>query len=126
MSKKQTCVALPTAEAEYMALSMASQEAIWLRRLLHDLNEKVDGPITIYEDNQSTICMAENPKFHGRVKHIDIKHHYVRNQVTEKIIELKYCPSEYMIADILTKGLSRIQFNKLKDMIGIHDLTDSE
>ena len=126
MSKKQTCVALSTAEAEYMALSMASQEAIWLRRLLYDLNEKVDGPITIYEDNQSTICMAENLKFHGRAKHIDIKHHYVRNQVNEKNIELKYCPSEYMIADMLTKGLSRFQFNKLKDMIGIHDLTDSE
>ena len=126
MSKKQTCVALSTAEAEYMALSMATQEAIWLKRLLTDLNEKEDGPLTIYEDNQSTICMAENPKFHGRAKHIDIKHHYVRNQVNEKKIELKYCPSEYMIADMLTKGLSRIQFNKLKDMIGIHDLNDSE
>ena len=126
LSKKQNCVALSTAEAEYMAMSMAAQESVWLERLLSDMNEKSDEPILIYEDNQSTICMAMNPKFHGRAKHIDIRHHYVREQVANKKISLKYCASEDMIADMLTKGLSRTQFIKLRDMIGIYELSDSE
>ena len=55
-SKKQSCVALSTAEAEYMALTSAAQEAVWMQHLQNDL---------IYEDNQSTICMAKNPQYHG-------------------------------------------------------------
>ena len=61
----------------------------------------------LYEDNQSTIAMAKNPQFHGRAKHIEIKHHFVRDQVTRRTNKLQYCPSYEMIADMLTKGLSR-------------------
>ena len=126
MSKKQNCVELSTAEAEYMAFSMAAQESTWLEPLLHELNEKSEEPIMIYEENQSTICMAMNPKFHGRAKHIDIRHHYVREQVSDKKISLKYCPSQGIITDILTKGLGGVQFNKLREMSGIYELSDSE
>ena len=70
MSKKQNCVALSTVEAEYMALSSAAQESVWLERLLGEMNERSGKPIVVFEDNQSTICMAKNPKFHGRAKHI--------------------------------------------------------
>ena len=126
LSKKQNCVALSTAEAEYMAISMAAEESVWLERLLSEMNEKSDELIFIYEDNQSTIFMAMNPKFHGRAKHIDIRHHYVRLQVSNKKIPLKYCASEDMIADMLTKGLGPAQFNKLRGMIGIRELSDSE
>ena len=76
-SKKQDTVALSTAEAEYVALSFASQETIWLRRLTSELNSPPDGPTTILEDNQSAIAMARNPQFHGRAKHIDIRHHFI-------------------------------------------------
>ena len=65
-SKNQTCVALSTAEAEYIALSAAAQEALWMRQLLANLNVNFDEPVTIYEDNQSAICMSKNPQFHGR------------------------------------------------------------
>ena len=126
LSKKQTCVALSTAESEYMALSLAAQESVWIKRLLHDMNETSEDPTLIYEDNQSTICMAMNPKFHGRAKHIDIKHHFIREQVSNNKIVLKYCASKHMIADILTKGLSCVQFRRLCDMIGIKELSDSE
>ena len=64
-SKKQSCVALSTAEAEYMALSSAAQEAVWLRQLTTDLGNPPETPTTIYEDNQSAISMTKNPKFHG-------------------------------------------------------------
>ena len=126
MSKKQNCVALSTAEAEYMALSSAAQESVWLERLLGEMNERSGKPIVVFEDNQSTICMAKNPKFHGRAKHIGIKHHYIREQVNNEKISLEYCPTEDMIADILTKGLGRVQFNKLRAMMGICEFSDSK
>ena len=66
--------ALSTAEAEYMALAIATQEAIWIRRLSTDLNSIPTKPTVLYEDNHSSISMAKNPKFHGRCKHIGIKY----------------------------------------------------
>ena len=120
-SKKQSCVALSTAEAEYMALSSATQEAMWMRQLFASLvNEyKLSEPTTIYEDNQSTICMAKNNQSHGRSKHIDIKYHFVREQVEQQSIKLIYCKSEEMTADILTKGLLNYQFKKLRSKLGM-------
>ena len=125
-SKKQACVALSTAEAEYMALSSAAQEAVWIQRFLEEVDGKTNKPMTIYEDHQSTICMSQNPRFHGRAKHIDIKYHFIREQISTNAIELKYCKSEEMIADILTKGLGRIQFEKLRKLIGMKPLSDIE
>ena len=80
----------------------------------------------INEGNQSTICMALNPKFHGRVKHIDIRQRYIRQQISYKEIAMRCDTSEDIIADILTKGLSGTQFNKLQGMIGIYELSYSE
>ena len=82
-------MALSTVEAEYMALARAAQEAVWLQRMMYDLNKQSINPVIIYEDNQCTICMVKNPQFHGRAKHIDIKFHYIREQIAEKKIELK-------------------------------------
>ena len=67
----------------------------------------------INEDHQSAIAMAKNPQFHGRAKHIDMKYHYIRDQVKANKIKLKYCQSKDMIADVMTKGIGRLQFNKL-------------
>ena len=82
-SKKQTCVTLSTAEAEYIVLSSAAQEAIWIHQLTKNLKNDMAAkePIVIYEDNQSAICMAKNPQFHGRTKHIEINYHFIRDQV---------------------------------------------
>lgn len=118
-SKKQTCVALSTAEAEYMALASAAQEAIWIRQLIADLKGEQIGPIMLLEDNQAAICMAKNPQFHGRAKHVDIKYHFVREKVCSGVVELKYCPTAEMIADMLTKGLSQDKFVKLRLMVGV-------
>ena len=104
-SKKQVCVALSTAESEYMALASAAQEAVWMRQLTSDLKNGPTGATVIFEDNQSSICMAQNPQFHGRAKYIAIKYHFIREKVTDGTVELKYCRSDMMIADILTKGL---------------------
>ena len=117
-SKKQSCVALSTAEAEYIALAGAAQEATWLRQLTTDLTGSSDC-ITINEDNQSAIAIARNPQFHGRVKHINIKYHFIREQLAHNIIQLQYCQTAEMIADIFTKGLARIKFEKLRQMAGV-------
>ena len=82
LSKKQQIVALSTSEAEYVALSMATQEAVWLRQFLSDLAVSEIGVSTVVmEDNQGTIAIARNPVRHARTKHIDIKYHYVREAV---------------------------------------------
>lgn len=122
-SKKQTCTALSTAEAEYVALAGAAQEAVWLKQLNQELTGKAE-PVMIHEDNQSTIAIAKNPQFHGRVKHINIKYHFIREQVSNHNIKLKYCQTSSMIADMLTKGLGRIQFKKLREMAGVVPLKD--
>lgn len=95
-SQKQTCVALSTAEAEYISLSAAAQEAIWLRGLSAEIAGGKEKQIEVHEDNQSPICMASNPVYHGRTKHVELKYHYVR---TRGHIRLTYCP----IADALTR-----------------------
>ena len=121
-SRKQDTVALSTAEAEYVALSSAAQECLWMRRLNTELGNPPQGPTTILEDNQSSIAMARNPQYHGRVKHIDIKHHFVREQVSSGTIELKYCPTNEMLADMLTKGLAQQQFCLLRAKAGMAPL----
>ena len=111
-SKKQTTVALSTAEAEYIALSAAAQEAVWLQNLMLGLGLKI-SPTVINEDNQSAIAIAKNPQFHGRTKHVDIKYHFVRELVNKGTILVKYCATGDMLADLLTKGLAAPQHKKL-------------
>ena len=72
-SQKQLTVALSTAEAEYIAVCLTTQESVWLRQLSKDLQLDCSTPTTIHEDNQGTIAMSKNPVSHKRTKHIDIK-----------------------------------------------------
>lgn len=121
-SKKQDTVALSTMEAEYVALSSAAQECVWVRRLNSELGTPHTGPTTIMEDNQSSIAMARNPQFHGRAKHIDIRHHFIREHIGESI-ELQYCPTNEMVADMLTKPLAAEHFCLLREKAGLVPLT---
>ena len=123
-SKKQTCIALSSAEAEYVALASAGQEAAWMRELTATLENRPRRPVVLFEDNQSAIAMAKNPKFHGRSKHISIKYHFIRNQVDEGVVDLRYCPTQDMVADMMTKGLSKEKFTTLRSMTGLLILQD--
>ena len=125
ISFKHTCVALSTSE-EYIALSAASQEAVWLQQLYSDLlNEKIQETV-IFEDNQSAIHLAKNQQVHGRSKHIDIKYHFIRDLVEAGKIDLMYCASEDMVADILTKALRAARFEKLRLMTGVVEFAPKE
>ena len=118
-NKKQTSVALSTAEAEYAALASTAQKALWLKHLLADLNTEPLGLMVIYEDNQSSIAMTKSPQFHGCSKHISIKYYFMQDVVMDGTVEVKYCPTQEMIADMLTKGLLKNSFIKLRNMIGL-------
>ena len=123
LSKKQAVVALSTSEAEYVALSMAAQEAAWLLKLLTDLQIPKE-PIIIMEDNQGAIALARNPISHSRTKHIDIRFHFVREAQEEGMIDIVYCPTSEMVADLFTKPLPRGQFEKLRSLMGMEELAD--
>jgi hypothetical protein len=118
-SRKQTTVALSTAEAEYVALAAATQEALWLRSLLGELGFAQEKPTLVLQDNQSAMAIAKNPEMHARTKHIDIRHHFVRDCVENKQIYLEFCPSEKMVADILTKPLTKAVFQELREQLGV-------
>ena len=115
-------MALSTAEAEYVALSNSAQESLWLLQLFADLTKRPTKSMVIYEDNQSAIAMAKDPQFYGRSKHINIKYHFIREQITKRSLELKYCKSTNMVADIMTKGLTGKRFEKLRLMTGLQPM----
>ena len=113
-SQLQKTVALSTMEAEYMALSAAVQEAIWLRRLQEELGISKGGePTTLFCDNQSTIFFTKDPVQHQRSKHIDVRCHFARQAQQENIVSVNYIPTERMVADPLTKPCSRDKANIL-------------
>jgi hypothetical protein len=125
-SKKQTVVALSTAEAEYIALASAAQEAVWLKRLISDLQGSEEKTITIYEDNQSAICMGKNQQYHGRTKHVDIKYHFVREKIATGAITVPYCKTDDMVADIFTKPLFAPRFKRMCELLGMKTLMNSD
>lgn len=115
-SKKQPTVALSTTEAEYMAMSTASQEAIWLRNLGAELfGDKCKTQINIFGDNKSALQLSEKTTtFHPRTKHIDIRHHFVRDNVNNGIVKFTYTATDDMTADILTKALPQPKLIKCR------------
>jgi hypothetical protein len=119
MSRKQTSVALSTAEAEYIAANMASREAVWLRKLLSGLFDQMLDPTVIYCDNQSCLRLSENPVFHDKSKHIEIKYFYIRDLVRDGAVKLQYVSTDEQVADILTKPLSRMKFVYFREKLGV-------
>lgn len=118
-SKKQASVTKSTTEAEYIALSQATQEAIWMRRLLTDIGCKSEEPTTMYEDNQGAIEISKNPRFHNRTKHIDITFHFIREKISSNEVKVVYCSTNSMLADIMTKGLTKERFQRLRNMLNV-------
>ena len=120
-SSKQKTVALSSTEAEYVALTNAIKEGVWLKQLLTELDKKPDI-MTVFCDNKSTICLSNNPEFHSRTKHIDIRFHYVRETIELQSIIIKHIRTENNLADIFTKGLARSKHHKLIEFIGLRKL----
>jgi hypothetical protein len=116
-SKVQPTVALSSTEAEYMSLTAAAQEAMSLRSLQSEFSIPSDEPVLIYEDNQGAIAMSCNPVLHKTAKHISIKMHFIREKVLSGDVRLEYVHTEAMLADALTKALSKVIFLRLRSKI---------
>jgi hypothetical protein len=112
-------VALSTAEAEYIALCVAVHEAVWLRKLLADLfGHEMDSTV-IHCDNQSCVKLSENPVFHDKSKHIEIKYHYIRDMVQRKAVHVQYLSTHEQVADVFTKPLARTKFEYFRERLGL-------
>ncbi|KAG3192199.1 hypothetical protein PC128_g10617 [Phytophthora cactorum] len=104
-SKYQCTVALSSAEAEYMALSLCTQEVLWARAMLKDLGHGEVEATQVWEDNQGAIALASNAVYNARTKHVDIRHHFIRENVAKEVIKVDYVGTEDQLADMLMKGL---------------------
>ena len=118
-SRKQKSVALSLSEAEYMAASTTSCEAIWLRKLLVNLFRRNMEATRIMYDNQSCIKLSKNLVFHDRSKHIDIRCHFFRECVQQEVVQLIYTPTREEVAYILTKALGRTKFDHFREKMGM-------
>jgi hypothetical protein len=106
-SCKQELVTLSTAEAKYMAATHAAKECIWLQRLIKPFFRPSSTPTTLHCDNQAAIHLATDNNYHTRTKHIDICFHFIHQTISDGHIDIKYCPTQDMMADILTKALPK-------------------
>ena len=122
MSQKQRIVALSSCEAEYISLTLAACQGIWLADLITELTGKCLKPVRIFVDNKSTIDLAKNPVLHSTSKHIKIFYHYVRTCVQSEDVEVIHIPSTEHRADILTKSLGKEKFCFFQNLIGMFDV----
>jgi hypothetical protein len=118
-SKKQATVALSTMEAEYIALSHAARENLWLRSLFTELSLPPSKPFPIFCDNRGAIDFTFNAGYHARSKHIDMRHHFIRDLVTSHEVSVHHCASEDNLADIFTKPLTRTQHEEQVRKLGM-------
>jgi len=118
-SKKQPVVTLSTTEAEFIAAAFCACQAVWLRRMLEKLDHASAGTTIIYCDNNSTIKLSKNPVMHGRSKHIDVRFHFLRELTQDEVVTLLHCRSQEQLADIMTKPLPRVVFEKLRTLMGV-------
>ncbi|GJX06562.1 retrovirus-related pol polyprotein from transposon TNT 1-94 [Tanacetum coccineum] len=121
-SKKQRSTAISTTEAEYIAMSGCCAQILWMRSQLKDYGFEFNK-IPLYCDNKSAIALCCNNVQHSRSKHIDIRHHFIREQVENRVVELYFVETNYQLADILTKALPRERFEFLLPRLGMKSLT---
>eukprot|EP00253_Pinus_taeda_P011929 PITA_11929 len=117
--KKQSIVALSTAEAEYVAATAVACQAVWMRRMLRSLGQEQAKATVIFCDNSSAIALSKNSVFHKRTKHIDTRFHYIRELVSNGEIILQHCRTQEQVADILTKPSDQKSFEFLRKCLGM-------
>lgn len=126
--KKQPVVALSSTEAEYKGFLDAGQEGLWIRRLMKTFGFENLISTTLFGDNQGSISLSRNPVFHARTKHIEIHFHWIREKLQDKSLDIKYCPTEHMVADVLTKSLDKGKLEVFRRDLGLMKVSslDSE
>ena len=108
---------------QHVAATSAACEAVWVRRILADLRVGQDDPTTLFCDNMSAIAMTKNPVFHSRTKHIEIRHHFIRELVDKGEIKLHFCKTGDQLADIFTKAIPAEKFLCFQKQLGVQDFS---
>jgi len=119
-SRKQGIVATSTTYAEYVAVHDAGKEVVWTRQLLEEIGCSQNKPTVLYCDNTAAEKLIVNPNYHRRTKHIDVKFHYTRELVKNRIINVKHTSSNNQLADIFTKPQSRNLFEANRKSLGLY------
>lgn len=119
-SKKQDIVAQSTAEAEFIAATAAVNQALWLRKILADLQMAQTDSTKVFVDNQAAIAISNNSVFHGKTKHFNIKLYFLREVQKEGEVLLQHCKTEDQLVDIFTKALSKGRFENLREKLGVN------
>jgi len=117
-SRAQKSIALSSTEAEYMSLCDTSRQLVWIHSLLSELGINL-APIPLCGDNQGSIFLSSNPVQEKRIKHIDLRHHYIREVIRDKKIELFFIEGAENPTDLFTKNLGRIKFLKFREQLGL-------
>lgn len=118
-TRKQRTVALSSTEAECQALADCICEVLWISKLFVELGIRERKPAEIFEDNQSAIAIAESDTFSRKLKHTEVKLNFIKENIQEGKVNLSYIPTTEQPADILTKGLSPMLFNKHRTFMGV-------
>ncbi|GKF24816.1 hypothetical protein Tco_0080710, partial [Tanacetum coccineum] len=124
-SKKQDCTSMSSAEAEYVSLSACCAQVLWLRTQLIDYGFYFDK-IPMCCDSQTPIAISCNPVQHSYTKHIDVRYHFIKEQVEKGIVELFFVETEYQLADLFTKALSEDMFKYLVRRLNMRCLAPEE
>jgi len=122
--KKQACVSLSTVEAEYIAAGSCCAQTLWLRQQLNDF-EILLNKIPINCDNTSAINMFKNPVMPSRTKHIEIRHHFLREHTVNGTCDIKFIGTKFQLVDLFTKPLAKDRFYFLLNELGIISLNCS-
>ncbi|GJY94588.1 putative ribonuclease H-like domain-containing protein [Tanacetum coccineum] len=119
--KKQTIVATSTIEVEYVAAASCCGQVLWIQNQMLDYGYNFMNT-KIFIDNESTICIVKNPVFHSKTKHIEIRHHFIRDSNEKKLIQMIKIHTYHNVADLLTKAFNVGKFQYLIARIGMLNL----
>ena len=122
-SKRQATIALSTTEAEYISDASCCTQLLWMKHQLEDY-QITKNCIPIYCDNRAAICLSKNPILHSRAKHIEIKHHFIRDYVQKGALDIQFIDTDHQWADIFTKPLTVERFNFIKKNFNMHFVSE--
>jgi len=122
-SKRQATIALSTVEAEYISAASCCTQLLWMEHQLEDY-QITENCIPVYCDNTAAICLSKNPILHSRAKHIEIKHHFIKDYVQKGVLDIQFIDTDHQWADIFTKPLTVERFNFIKKNLNMHYVSE--